>query len=130
MQRKKNTSTRCPKSYDRNQVWDKLLKSTTNLLKLDILDSVAVNLKAKSHSKLLQHNEARQTRLDYLEALTKQHMGAKRYDEAIFTTDKMLELQANYLPALEQRKKAFYSKGDWEIALKIEEQINQLTMKQ
>ncbi|KAA3656022.1 MAG: hypothetical protein DWQ10_16330 [Calditrichaeota bacterium] len=116
-------------NYNQQQAWAKLLETSTKLLEFNQLDSAAVSLKERAYLKRKQPNMAKQTRLDYFEKLCNHHMGAKRYDDVISTTVKMLDISTNYIPALKLRKDAFYSKGNWEVASKIEDQINQLSTK-
>ncbi len=113
-------------NYDQRQEWRKLQTTASALLKFNAVDSVAANFKIKSHEKLGQPEQARQTRLDYLEALCGRYAVGKRWDEIIAVTQHMLQITDDYLPALRLRKNAFYSKGEWEIGSQLENQIKEL----
>ena len=113
-------------NYDRAADWKKLQKTAESLLQFDAIDSVAVNFKMKAHEKLSETDKARQTQLDYFEALCNRYVAIDRQDDIIDVTQKMLEIRENYLPALRLRKDAFYAKGEWEIGEVLEKQINEL----
>ena len=113
-------------SQKKREKWKELLTTSDKLVQSDNLDSTAVSLKEFAYTQLGDTEKATQTRLEYWHTLGTQYIQSKRYDDVIIVADDMLALKSDYIPALDLKKTAYYSKGDWEIASEIEQRMKEL----